>query len=84
MEKKLQELIKIEKKLQKIYLTYYNILVARDFWQVHYQILSINFLKELIKLDVNLDTMRKNVELVELIISIVTVFSSKQTLKMIK
>ena len=31
IEKKLQELIKMEKKLQKIYVTYYNSLIARDF-----------------------------------------------------
>ena len=37
-EKKLQELIKIEKKLQKIYLTYDNLLIAQGLWQAHYQI----------------------------------------------
>ena len=33
----------MEKKLQKICLTYYNLLIAQAFWQAHYQILSINF-----------------------------------------
>ena len=49
----------MEKKLQKIYLTYYNLLIAQDLWQVNYQILSITFLKELIELNVNSDTMIK-------------------------
>ena len=39
---KLQKLIKIEKKLQKIYLTFYNLLIAQGLWQTHYQILSTN------------------------------------------
>ena len=30
----------MEMKLQKIYLTYYNLLIAWYLWQVHYQILS--------------------------------------------
>ena len=37
----LQKLIKMEKKFQKIYLTYYNLLIAQDLLQAHYQILSI-------------------------------------------
>ena len=31
----------MEKKLQKIYLTDYNLLIPPDLWQAHYQILSI-------------------------------------------
>ena len=73
----------MEKKLQKIYLTYYNLLIAQDLWQVHYQILSIIFLKEFIELNVNMDMMIKNVRLVALNISIATVFFNIQTLKMI-
>ena len=42
----------MEKKLQEIYLTYYNLMVAQDLWQAHYQILSIIFLKEFIELNV--------------------------------
>ena len=64
----------MEKKLQKIYLVYYSLLIAQDLWQVHYQILSILFLKEFIELNVNLDTMIKNVKHVELNISIAPVF----------
>ena len=57
-------MIKIEKKLQKIYLTYYNLLIAQDLWQAYNQILPIIFLKEFIELNVNPDTMIKNEKLV--------------------
>ena len=56
----------MQKKLQKIYLTYYNLLLEQDLWQVHYQILTIIFLKEFIKLNVNLNMMIKNVGHVQL------------------
>ena len=46
-------------KLQKIYLTYYNLLKAQDLWQAHHQILLIIFLKDFIKLNVNTDRMIK-------------------------
>ena len=73
----------MEKKLQKIYLTYYNLLIVQDLWQAHYQILSIIFLKEFIKLNVSTRTMIENVKLVELNINIATVFLNTKTLKMI-
>ena len=63
----------MEKKLQKLYLTYYNLLIVQDLWQAHYQILSIIFLKEFIELSINTDTIIKNVKLMELNISIMTV-----------
>ena len=69
-----------EKKLQKLYLTYYNLLIADDLWQAHYQILSIIFLKEFIELNVNTDKKIKNGKLVELNISIAAVFLNIQTL----
>ena len=53
-----KEVTKIDK-LQEIYLTYYSLLIAQDLWQVHYQILSMIFLKGLIELNVNSDTMTK-------------------------
>ena len=56
----------MEKKLQKIYLTYYNLLVVQDLWQIYYQILC--------KSKVTFDIMIKNVKHVELNISIATVF----------
>ena len=71
----------MEKKLQKIYLTYYSLHI--DLWQAHYQILSIIFLKEFIELNANKDTI-KNVKLVGLNISSATVFLNTQILKMIQ
>ena len=73
----------MEIRLQKIYLTYYNLLIVQDLWQAHYQILSIIFLKEFVKLNVNTDKMTKNVKLAELNIKIVSAFLNRQTLKMI-
>ena len=64
----------MEKKLQKTYLTYSNLLIVQDLWQAHYQILSIIFQKKFIKLNVNMDMMMKNVKLEELNVSIPTVF----------
>ena len=55
------------KKLQKIYLTYNNLLIVQDVWQSH--ILSIIFLKEFVEANVNSDVMTKNVKHVELNIS---------------
>ena len=56
----LQELMKMEKKLQKNYLTYFNLLIARGLWQARNQILSIIFLKEFVGLNVNLDMIKKS------------------------
>ena len=78
-----QELIKMEKKLQNTYLTYYNFLIVKDVWQAHYQILSMIFLKEFIELNVNTGMMIRNVRLVKSNISIPTVFLNIQTLKMV-
>ena len=33
----------MEETLQKIYLTYYSLLIAQDLWQAHYQTLSTTF-----------------------------------------
>ena len=43
----------MEKKLQIIYLTYYNSLIVQDLWLAHYKILSLIFLKEFMELHVN-------------------------------
>ena len=48
IEKKVTRIDKNGKKIQKIYLTNYNLLIAQDLWQAHYQILLIIFLKEFI------------------------------------
>ena len=69
--------------LPKIYPTDHNLLIAQDLWKTHEQMLSIIFLKEFIKLNVNMDTMIKNVKLEEVNISIVTTFLNTKTLKMI-
>ena len=55
----------------------------QNLWQVLYQILSIIFLKEVIELNVNRNMIIKNVKLVELNITVVTVFLDTQILKMI-
>ena len=94
IEKKLQELIetmgetlkkknKMGETLQKIYLIFYNLLIAQVLWQAHYQILSTIFLKKFIELNVNTDMMIKNVRFVELNISNTIFFSNIETLKMI-
>ena len=59
----------MEKKLQKLYLTYYNLLIAQHLWQAHYQTLSILFLKKFIELNVNTDMIIKNVKLALLYVS---------------
>ena len=65
-KKKLQELVKMEKKSQKLYPTGYNLLTVQDLLQGHYQILLIILLKEFIKLNVNADMRMKDVKLVKL------------------
>ena len=67
-------MVKMGKKLQKIYLKYYSSMIA----QAHYEILSIIILKELIKLNVNTDTMIENEKHVKLNISTGTVFLNSQ------
>ena len=52
----------MEKNCKKIYLTYYNLLIAQDLWQAHYQILSIISLKEFIELNVYSDITIKNLK----------------------
>ena len=55
--------MKIERKLKKKKkITYYNLMIVQDLWQAPYQILSINFLKKLIELNVNTDTVIKKCE----------------------
>ena len=73
----------MEKKLQKVCLTCYNLLIVQDLWQAYYQILSIIFSEETHKINVNTDTMIKDVKLAELDINIAPVFLNTRTLKMI-
>ena len=67
-------MIKMGKKLQKIYLKYYSSMIA----QAYYEILSIIILKELIKLNVNTDTMIENEKHVKSNISTGTVLLNSQ------
>ena len=66
-------MLKIEKKYKK-YILYYTLLIAQDLWQAIYQILSIIFLKEFIKLNANTKMMVKGVQFSEINISIATSF----------
>ena len=59
-------------------------MIAKDLRQAYYQILSIIFLKKFIKLNGNTDMMITNVRVVELNISIATVFLNMKTFKMIQ
>ena len=69
---------KNEEEITKKDLIYHNLLIVQDLWQVYYQILSVIFLKEFKELNMTRDTIIKNVRLVELNISIATVFMNTQ------
>ena len=56
----------MEQKLQKPYLTSYNLLTEQDLRQAHYQILLITSMKEFIKLNAKMNAIMKNVKRVEL------------------
>ena len=58
----LQELVKMENKSQKPYLTDNSLLVVQDLSQAHYQILLVNLLKKLIKLNANMGIIIKKCE----------------------
>ena len=55
----------MEKKLQKVYLTCFNLLIAKDLWQADHEILSIIFMKGIIKFNINTSVMIKTVKLAE-------------------
>ena len=48
-------------KLPQIYLTCYNLFIAHDLWQSHYQILTTVILKKVTEFNVNLDMMKEHV-----------------------
>ena len=58
-------------------------MTVQDLWQALYQILLIIFLKEFIKLNVNMDEIIKNVKHVELNTKMASAFLNTKTLKMI-
>ena len=74
-------MIKLETKLQEI--SYMLQFIGSARFMAHYQTLSMIFLKELLKLNVNMGTVVKNVKFQELSINIPTALLNKQTLKMI-
>ena len=79
----LLELIKKEKKSLKINRTDSNLLIAQDLCQTCYKMLLIILLKEFVKLNVDTNTMIKNVKLAELDTTFASVALNIQTLKMI-
>ena len=83
LEKEVTKIDKNWEEITKICLTCYNLLTVQDFWQAHYHVLSIIFLKEFMKLNVNTDTMPKYAKLMELHMNYASVFLNTQTLKMI-
>ena len=72
-----------EKIIKKIYLTYYNLLIGKICGKLIIKSCQIIVIKKLIALNVNWDTIIKNVKLAELHTKYVTVFLNTQTLKMI-
>ena len=81
IEREVRRNEKVEIKLQKNYLTYNSLWIPQDLLQIHHQVLSIISMKEFIELNVNLDTIIKNVKYVELIISIAVVFFEYENFK---
>ena len=72
-EFQLQELVRMEKNLQKLYFIDHNLLIAQDLWQGHYQNLLIILLKEFIKLNVNMYIIIKNLNRMGLYTNITSV-----------
>ena len=73
----------MEQKSQKIYLTYYSLMMAQNLSLADYEILPVTALKESIKLNVNTSTMIKNVKLVELNRNYQTVLLNTEILDLI-
>ena len=76
-------MIRKKNKFQKLYLTDCNSLIVQDLLQAHHQIILITILKEFMKLNVNTNTMIKNVKYAELNRKIESTFLNTQTLKAI-
>ena len=73
----------MEKTLQKPYPMDYTLLIVQDLWQAHYEILLIIFLKEFIKLNVNMNIIIKNVKRAWSNTTVTSVVLNIQTLKII-
>ena len=72
----------METKNQKPFLTNYNLLIAKDLWPAHYQILLMILLKEFVKLNANMDVIIKNVKRLELNTKVMSAALNTQILKM--
>ena len=73
----------MDKKLETTYLTNCNLLIEQDLRQAHYRILLIVSLKEIIKINANMDIIIKNGKRVELNIKTMSAAYNTKTLKMI-
>ena len=60
--KEVKWIYKNVEEITKTYLTNYNLLIAQDLWQAHYEILLIILLKEFRNLNANMDMIMKNVK----------------------
>ena len=64
IEKEITRIDKNGEEITKnIYITHYNLLIAQNLWQAHFQILPIIFLNKFIKLNVNTSAMIKKCEI---------------------
>ena len=70
----------MEKKLQNKYYTFYDLLMAQDLWQFHYQNFSIILQTELINLNVNMDKKKKRETCENKYIKIAGVFLNTETM----
>ena len=83
IEKEVTKTDKKGNKITKPYLTDYDLLIIQDLYEAYYQILLTILLKEFIKLNINTDTMIRNLKLSEFDIKTATGFLNIQTLKII-
>ena len=82
----LKGLIKMKKKLQKPYLTYYDILIAQDLWQPHYQLIILlndNLTERISKLSCKYERGNKKCKTCGIKYKVVSALLNIQTLKMI-
>ena len=78
-EKEVIETKKQGNEIKQLYPTDHNLLIVQYLWQVHYQILLIEFIES----NINMGMIIKNVKHPELITKIVGAFWNTQTLKII-
>ena len=73
----------MEKKLQKLYLTEYNLLIMQDLWKSHYQVFLIISLIEFIEFNATISMTIQNVKRLELNSKTVSAVLNTWELKMI-